>query len=496
VYDARVVENLQRPLGVSAAPRNPVRHLALRLGAIAGLLGLLAFVVSRIDFTHDLSRLNVRVLSGDPQGHYHAVVAQMAALAAERHGRVTEVPSAGSVENVKRLVEAAKTCEVQFALVQDGTEWSHASAGGKSPLEIYGRFARREAVLFLGRKADALTDFAQLRGLKVGIGATGSGTEHIARQIFALPEFAGLGVALSTHPLEEQITTLADGGLDLGVFVIQDDAPLVVDAIRERGLEIAGFAHMAGVARRLPHLRAGHIDAGIYDAVRGLPATDKAVMRVETLLVGNGCAGRTQTVDLLTVLLAEFPDFVRHNRETENTTALPTADVAKEFFDRGGPQLADLYVPWLVDVMPPANWAYVVMGVSILFNAMGAANRFRLWRIDAARVHIEDDVIRVFGKGVTLGDIEKLRPARDASRGIPGKVDGVPPSNATLDQVHRIVKAFEALHSRSRRQSLSVLVPMGQEMSYRYQESLIQDALAVLHEFLARAENRPRDPAP
>jgi hypothetical protein len=448
----------------------------LRLVAVVASLGLLAFTLSRIDLTHDLSRLHVSVLSGDPYGHYHAVAQTMATLAAKRRGRVTEVMSAGSAENVKRLLVAAKSCEVQFALAQDGTDWTLGGSMTASPLAVYGRFARREAVLFLGKGADRLREFAELRGMAIGAGAAGSGTEQVVRQIFALPDFASLDVHLTTHSFEEQATLLASRELDLGVFVIQDDAPLVVDAIRDKGLQIAGFAHTSGVARRLPHLRTGHIDAGIYDAVRGLPAADKEVMRVETLLVGNGCAGRTQTVDLLSVLAQQFPDFVRHNKDTENTTSLPTAAVAQEFFDNGGPQLADLYVPWLVDVMPPANWAYVVMGVSLLFNAMGFGHRFRLWRIDAARVRLEEGIVRIFGADVTLAEIRGMAPA-------PGATTSAP---AMLENVRALVSAFEDLAARSRRYSLSVLVPMGQEMAYRYQEGLIHDSLSVLRAFLKR----------
>jgi beta-glucosidase len=46
---------------------------------------------------------------------------------------------------------------------------------------------------------------------------------------------------------------------------------------------------------------------------------------------------------------------------------------------------------------------------------------------------------------------------------------------------------LEALAARSRRYSLSVLVPMGQEMAYRYQEGVIYETLAVLRDFLRRA---------
>jgi hypothetical protein len=44
------------------------------------------------------------------------------------------------------------------------------------------------------------------------------------------------------------------------------------------------------------------------------------------------------------------------------------------------------------------------------------------------------------------------------------------------------------LSDRCRRQSLSILVPMGQEFSYRYQEALIADLLYALRAFRDRLE--------
>ena len=42
--------------------------------------------------------------------------------AASRKGRVTNVPTAGAVENVQRLIAARKGCTAQFALVQEGVD--------------------------------------------------------------------------------------------------------------------------------------------------------------------------------------------------------------------------------------------------------------------------------------------------------------------------------------------------------------------------------------
>jgi hypothetical protein len=329
-------------------------------------------------------------------------------------------------------------------------------------------------VLFLGRKGDAIQAFADLRGQRIGIGPAGSGTDVVARQLFALPDLAQLGVTLSNHSIDEQLAMASRGELDLAVVVIDADAPLIEDWVGRRGLQIASFATAHAVARRLPHIKTGTIGAGNYDAVQGIPATDRTVMRIETLLVGNGCAGRVATGDLLTLVSSEHPDFLRHNKDTPNTTGLPLAPAAADFFTNGGLQMADEYVPWLVDLMPPANWAYVVMAVSLLFNAMGAGHRFRLWRIDAARVKLEGELGRFFPPSTTLGDIQRTGP--DKGRTTP----------ETLEAIDQLIHGLEELAARSRRYSLSMLVPMGQEMAYRYQEGVIYETIAVLREFLGR----------
>ncbi len=281
-------------------------------------------------------------------------------------------------------------------------------------------------------------------------------------------------MTLSNHPLVEQLELAEKGELDLAVMVMDEDADLVKRAVTERGLQLAGFTHADVIARRIPHLRLGRIGAGEYDPVRLLPPEDKRVLRVETLVLGNGCAGRSQTIDVLMLLSRQFPELIRHNLETPNGTGLTLSPTSRDFFQQGGPEAADEYVPWLVDVMPPANWAYVVMGVSLLFNAMGFGHRFRLWRIDAARVALEAELGRLFGAAATVGDIARATPVGELA------------TPERQQQVAAVVHRLEELSARSRKYSLSMLVPMGQEMAYRYQEELIHQTLAALRGFQGR----------
>lgn len=445
------------------------RGLLQKVAVATAVIGLIGLLVSRIDLKHDLHRMHVRVLSGEPQGNYRALVDRLGAIAAEHKGVVENTTSAGSLENVERLAASARTCDLQFGLAQDGTPWGPG-------LTLVGRLAKPEAVLFLGRSGDAVQELADLKGLHIGVGPAGSGADRLARQMFALPDLSTLNVTLSNHDVAAQLDLAARGELDLALLVMDPDAPLVEEWVGKRGLQMASFAHLEAVARRLPHLKTGHVGAGSYDAVRVLPRADKAVMKVETLVLSNGCASRVATMDLVGVIASAFPDFVRHNVDTPNTTGLVLAAASKDYFANGGPEVADQYVPWLVDVMPPANWAYVVMAVSLLFNAMGFGHRFRLWRIDAARVKLEAELGHVFPPATTLGDIQRTRPEGGLAR------------KDVLEKIDHVVKELEQLALRSRRYSLSVIVPMGEEMAYRYQEGVIYDTLAVLRDFRRRSE--------
>ena len=79
---------------------------------------------------------------------------------------------------------------------------------------------------------------------------------------------------------------------------------------------------------------------------------------------------------------------------------------------------------------------------------MAVWHRFRLWRIDVARVNIERDIPALFGPGITVGEIAEM-PATDRHR--------TPEARAKLNE---IMERLAALSDRCRRHSLSLLVPM------------------------------------
>ena len=74
-----------------------------------GVLALMGLLVALYDPRPSLRHVRVGFLSGSPTGNYFATVDKVAAETSRRKGRIANVASTGSVENVERLVAARTT---------------------------------------------------------------------------------------------------------------------------------------------------------------------------------------------------------------------------------------------------------------------------------------------------------------------------------------------------------------------------------------------------
>ena len=441
--------------------------VAAAIAAVAGAFGI----------AHDYGYLRASILTGSPDGPYHALGTRLAERAMQGHGRLTVVATAGSIENIKRLSSPDARCAEKFAFIQDGSP-----VPSDSDIELLGRLPKQEALLLLGRQGNTLRTFADLRGISIGIGPQGSGTAYLIEQLFAGPDLQALGARLSNHELTEQARLLSEGKLDLAAFVMDEDGELIRTIISKYGLDIVSPRDLDGLVARYPWLTLGIIPEGRYDLVHGIPAADRKVAHLATFVVANACAKRADRVALLTLLGAELPGFVRGNppSATSPVTRLPLAPSARQFFQTGEPEFADRYFPWLVNLMSPAYWVYLVMAVTVLFNGMNMYSRFRLWRLDAAREKLAGEIKTLVDPSLTTHAQIRAQP--------PERVMAAPERRAAAAS---IMTRLKELRERCRRQANSIFAPMGNEMFYRYQQALIDDATTTVAALLQRAPGQP-----
>ncbi len=438
--------------------------MAIAVLAVAAVI--LYFTVSG-----DYAFLRASVYTGAPTGQYHATGDRLAARALKRNGRLSVVATAGSVENIARLVGENGRCIPAFAFVQDGVPIP-ADAG----LQTLGRLPQPESLLLFARRGRAIDRFEDLKGASIGIGPDGSGTAYLMGQLLENSDLKGLDLKPSNHALQAQAEMVRDGQLDLAAFVMAASAEMIRTLAKTYDLEIVAPADIEGLVARDKWLSLGKIPAGFYDVAKPIPATDKLVAQVDTLIMTNACVHRAERVAFLRLLTEEFPTFVRDNPPpaAKSQDQAPLADEAREFFTNGGPALADRYFPWLVNLMSPAYWIYLAMAVTILFNASNAYSRFRLWRIDANRELLESRLKTLTGLGSMSEHAKTLPP------------EAVIKTPQERKEAEDLLKDLEALRLRCEEQLRSMVTPMGSEMFYRYQEQLIEDAQAMLADLLRR----------
>ena len=377
---------------------------------------------------------------------------------------MTVVATAGSVENIARLVGENGRCNPAFVFVQDGVPVP-ADAG----LQTLGRLPQPESLLLFARRGRAINTFNDLKG------ASGGGGKIC--DVVIVGELDGLDLKLTNHGLEAQAEFVRDGQLDLAAFVMNENAELIHTLATKYDLEIVAPTDIEGLAARYKWLRFGRIPTGFYDIAKLIPSTDKLVAQVDTLIMTSACVHRAERVAFLMLLSEEFPNFVRDNPppSAKSHDQAPLADEARQFFTNGEPELADQYFPRLVNLMSPAYWIYLAMAVTILFNASNVYSRFRLWRIDANREMLEARLKALTGLGSTPEHVKTLPP------------EAVIKTPQDREAVEDLIKDLEALRLRCQEQLRSIVTPMGSEMFYRYQELLIEDAQSMLADLLRRS---------
>ena len=186
----------------------------IAIAALALVGGILYYTVSG-----DYAFLRASILTGSPTGAYHALGERLAARALKKNGHLKVVATAGSIENIRRLVGENGRCVPAFAFVQDGLP-TPADAG----LVTLGRLPQPELLLLMARRGRAINTFDDLKGASVGIGPEGSGTAYLMQQLLQNSDLRGLDLKPSNHDLEAQAQLVRDGKLDLAAFVMNENA--------------------------------------------------------------------------------------------------------------------------------------------------------------------------------------------------------------------------------------------------------------------------------
>lgn len=207
-------------------------------------------------------------------GIYYPLGGALAGMLAEAlpDTSVTAEVTGGSVENLNRV--AAGQMDLGMAI---GTTLALAASGPDA--ERY-RSIRIVAPLYpnvahvLAARNAGVDSLADARGLRVSVGAAGSGTEQMAREILAAYGLSVDDVDARYLSFTESASALGDGALDVAILSVGFPASAVLEATTTSGVRLLPLdpGPRSALADGYRYYRAATIPARAYPGVeRELP---------------------------------------------------------------------------------------------------------------------------------------------------------------------------------------------------------------------------------
>jgi TRAP transporter TAXI family solute receptor len=247
---------------------------------------------------------------------------------ADSSRQYTAEVTGGSVENVNRIIAG----QIDLGFILSVTAYEAYNGGPDFPTPasnlciiapLYANLSH--IVVPASSTAESLAD---LRGKRVSVGAAGSGTEQVSRQLLEIYGLTYDDIEPRYLSFSESSAALSDGAIDGAIISVGIPAAAVLEASTTRGVRLLPMdaGKMAELRARYPYYSAAEIPAGAYPGVdEAIPAAammnwvaarsdlDDDVVRAVLTILGPGRASLEQVhemakqIDLRSLVDAPIP---------------------------------------------------------------------------------------------------------------------------------------------------------------------------------------------
>jgi len=318
------------------------------------------------------------VIGTSPTGEqYHNLGTRYQGLLAAADMKVELRATNGAKDNLALLSDP--TSGIQIAFMQGGISNSRLSPGVIS----LGRIDHQIFWLFYPA-GETLTDLAQLKGKRIGLGAEGSGDRAVCEKILAVAGITYDNTALVTVAPENVINNLDGGAIDAIFRTFAPESPVLDGLLRGPQYRLMDFSEAEALTRIFPYLVRLVLPRGAIDLARKMPVSDTALIATtNALLVRKDI--HPAIVDLLaqtTLQAHSTPGLFRKVGEfpTETDPEYPISQGARDFY-RNGPSFLNRYLPFWMTNYAQRFLAVLLAVIAIVVPVFNYAPKLFLWLI-------------------------------------------------------------------------------------------------------------------
>jgi TRAP transporter TAXI family solute receptor len=304
-------------------------------------------------------------------------------------------PSAGAVENLRRLNDPRSGVSVGFS--QGGL----TSARDSPDLVSLGTMFY-EPLWFFCRGGGCGQHVRDLRGKRVSIGPEGSGTRALAERLLALNGFEDGAVEKLSFSAAESAEPLLRGEIDAAAMVASWSTPAVRKLLASTDVELIDFPRTDAYVALYPYLTKLTVPAGVGNMAANRPPQDVHMLALTaSLIVRNDVDPALQHVllDAATQVHSAADIFQRASQfPAPEAGDLPLSAAAREFYKSGRPFL-QRYLPFRLAQLAGRLLVVLVPLVGIVYPLLrfapalyGWSMRRRVFRLYGELKLIEADL--------------------------------------------------------------------------------------------------------
>jgi TRAP-type uncharacterized transport system substrate-binding protein len=318
----------------------------------------------------------VMMTTGAVDSGYHMFAQRYRDILARDGVTVDLRVSAGSQENVSRLLD--EQSRVQVGFFQGGSAFAANAPHLRSLGSIY------YEPLWVFYRGPEIRDFGGLKGKRLAIGPEESGTRSLALQLLAVNATVMPPTALLPESGLKANEMLLQGQIDAVFMVAPPESPLVEQLVSAQGIRLLSLERAEAYTRRFPYLTRLTLPRGVFDFVGNIPAQDVTLVSPTANLLVR---------DTLHPGLAFL--FMRAAREIHGNAGLlnkigefpaplnsefPLTGEAERFYTAGPPFL-QRYLPYWIAVMVDRLWIILLPALALLVPVSRLIPPLYRWRV-------------------------------------------------------------------------------------------------------------------
>lgn len=344
-------------------------------------VAVVLIAVGLYQFVEPAPPREITMATGDQDGYYDALGKYLKDSLRREGVELKLISTAGSGENMELLTDPDGA--VSIAFVQSGME--RVFDLGETTLASLGSLYYEPIWLFYRREI-ALNSERDLRGLRVAVGARGSGTRAVVGYLLAengLPE-AGREFVPVEAGGEQAVELLRSGEIDAAFFTVSPRSDTIQSLIIMPEIDFLDIRRSEAYTARYPFLSSVSVTEGLLDLESNVPPEDRTTLASTATLVVNDRFHPALTPLILELLSRRLRDGGMLERPGEFPSArnvgFGLTKEAEHYFKKG-PSFLLRYMPFWAASLVDRLVIFVVPLLAIVIPLVKLAGPLYRWRI-------------------------------------------------------------------------------------------------------------------